>query len=196
MSDNKWAGTIADLQKELGSIESGSRGVSKRFENLRRQAEFLKIEFLKYSLENQRTAAMRQRGFIFLIKDKKKVQTGLAVAVGSFILGGLLSKDKDAALTAGLSGFDGLLQGFGETRWAVSLQKELVVVPDNTIPAGGIWVTFDSLFAAIDDLKTEALQGKRLGTFDNIIQKLQQSKGKLIYVACPIEIQQNDGSSH
>jgi hypothetical protein len=195
MSDNKWARTIADLQKELGSIENSSRGVSKRFQNLQRQAEFLKIEFLKYSLENQKTAAMRQRGFTFLIKDKKKVKTGLAVAVGSFFLGGLLSKDKDVALTAGLSSFDGLLQGFGETIWAVSLQKALVVVPDSTIPAKGIWVTFESLFSAIDDLKTEALQGKRLGTFDNIIQKLQQSKGKLIHVGCPIELRQNDVSS-
>ena len=196
MSDNKWARTVADLKEELACIESSSRGVSRRFEILQRQAELLKIEFLRYSLEKQRTVATRQRGFAFITKDKKKVRTSLIVAVGSFILGGLLSKDKDAALTAGLSGFTGALQGFGETRWAVSLQNELIIVPNNAIPAKGRWVTFDSLLAAIDDLKMEALQGKRLGTLDNIIQRLQESKGKLIYIICPIEIQQNDGSSH
>jgi hypothetical protein len=55
-------------------------------------------------------------------------------------------------------------------------------VPYNAIPAKGTWVTLESLMAAIHDLKTEALQGKRLGTLDNIIQRLQQSKGKLIYI--------------
>jgi hypothetical protein len=47
----------------------------------------------------------------------------------------------------------------------------------------GTWVTLDSLVAAIDDLKAELLQGKPLGTLDNIIQRLQQSQGKLVYIA-------------
>ena len=196
MSDNKWAKTIADLKKELACIESSSQGVSRRFEILQREAESLKVEFLKYSLEKQRKAVARQRGLALLIRDRKKIGAGLAVTAGASILGGLIAKDKDAALNAGLSGFNGVLQGFGETRWAVSLQKELVIVPNNAIPAKGTWITFESLITAIDYLKTEALQGKRLGTLDNIIQRLQQSKDKLIYIACPIEIQQNDGSSH
>ncbi len=196
MSENKWLKTIADLKKQLACVETNSRDVSRRFENLQRQAEFLKIEFLKYSLEKQRTAVACQRGFTFLIRDRKKVEASLAVTVGAFILGGLLAKDKDAALNAGLSGFNGVLQGFGETRWAVSLNRDLVILPHNAIPAEGTWVTFESLITAIDALKTEALQGKRLGTLDKIIQMLQQSKGKLIYVILPIEIQQNDDSSH
>lgn len=173
------------FEKKLACIESSSQGVSRRFEIRQREAEFLKIEFLKYSLEKQRTVVARQRGFAFLIRDRKKVGTSLAVTAGALILGGLITKDKDAALNAGLSGFNGVLQGFGETRWAVSLQKELVIVPYNAIPAKGTWVTFESLIAAIHDLKTEALQGKRLGTLDNIIKRLQQSKGKLIYIALP-----------
>ena len=196
MSDNKWAEVIADLKKELTCIESSSRGVSRQFEILQRQAEFLKIEFLKCFMEKQRTAVARQRGFAFLIRDRKKIRAGLAVTAGALILGGLITKDKDAALKAGLSGFDGVLQGFGETRWAVSLQKELVILPDNAIPAKGIWVTFESLITAIDDLKTEALRGRRLGTLDSIIQRLRQSQDKLIYIACPIEIEQNDVSAH
>ncbi len=54
MSDNKRADIITDLRKELLCIESGSRGVIRRFEILQIQAEFLKVEFLKYSLEKQR----------------------------------------------------------------------------------------------------------------------------------------------
>jgi hypothetical protein len=185
MPDNRWVQTIADLKKELACIESSSQGIGRRFGILQREAESLKIEFLKYSLEKQRKAAARQRGFDLLIRDRKKIGTGLAVAAGGLILGGLIAKDKYAALNAGLSGFNGVLQGFGETRWAVSLQKELVIVPYNAIPAKGTWVTLESLIAAIHDLKTEALQGKRLGTFDNIIQRLQQSRGKLIYIALP-----------
>ena len=185
MSDNKWAKTIVDLKKELGYVESSSQGVGRRYEILQREAESLKVEFLEYSLEKQKKTVARQRGLALLIRDRKKVGTGLAVTAGALILWGLIAKDKDAALNAGLSGFNGVLQGFGETRWAVSLQKELVIVPYNAIPAKGTWVTFESLIAAIHELKTEALQGKRLGTLDNIIQRLQQSKGKLIYIALP-----------
>jgi hypothetical protein len=185
MSDNKWAETIVDLKKELGYVESSSQGVGRRYEILQREAESLKVEFLEYSLEKQRKAVARQRGLALLIRDRKKIGAGLAVTASASILGGLIAKDKDAALNAGLSGFNGLLQGFGETRWAVSLQEELVIVPYNAIPAKGTWVTFESWIAATHGLKTEALQEKRLGTFDNIIQRLQQSKGKLIYIALP-----------
>ena len=193
MSDSKWAQTIANLKKELACIESSSQAVGRCFEILQREAESLKIEFLKYSLEKQRKAVARQRGFALLIRDRKKIGTGLAVTAGGLILGGLIAKHKDAALNAGLSGFNGVLQGFGETRWAVSLQKKLVIMSCNAIPAKGTWVTLESLIAAINDLKTEALQGKGLGTLDNIIQRLQQSKRKLVYIALPIEIEQNDG---
>jgi len=185
MSHNKWTKTITDLKNELAYIESSCRGVGRRFEILQLEAEFLKVEFLQYSLEKQREAVARQRGFTLLIKDRRKIGAGLAVTVGASILGGLIARDKDSALNAGLSGFTGVLQGFGETKWAVLLQKELVIVPYNAIPAKGTWVTFESLIAAIHDLKTEALQGKRLGTLDNIIQRLQQSKGKLVYLPLP-----------
>ena len=183
MSDNKWAKSIDDLKKELAYVESSSQGVGRCHEILQREAESLKVEFLEYSLGKKRKVVARQRGFALLIKDRKKMGAGLAVTVGASILRGLIAKDKDAALHAGLLGFNGLLQGFGETRWAVSLQKELVIVPYNAIPAKGTWVTLESLMAAIHDLKTEALQGKRLGTLDTIFQRLQQSKGKLIYIA-------------
>jgi hypothetical protein len=191
MSDNNWAQSIADLRKELTSIEDSSRNMARRFQILERQAESLKTEFLKYSLEKQREAIARQRGFALLIRDRKKIATGLAVTAGFSILGAAISEDKDGALNAGLSGFNGLLQGLGETEWAVSLDKEPVIVPYNAVPAGGTWVTLGSLISAIDELKTEALQGRRLGTLDNVIQRLRQSRRKLVYITRPIQIEQN-----
>ena len=194
MSDSKWAKIITNFKKELAHIEGSSQDVGRSYEILRREAESLKVEFLEHSLEKQRKAIARQRGLASLIGDRKKIGAGLAVTAGASILAGLLTKDKDAALNAGLSGFYGVLQELGETRWAVSLQRELIILPYDDIPDKGSWVTFESLIAAIDELKMEALQGKRVGTLDNIIQRLQQSKGKLIYIARLIRIQPNGGS--
>jgi hypothetical protein len=72
MSDNKWAQTIADLKKGLACIENSSECISRRFEVLQLEAESLKMDFLKYSLEKQREAVARQRGFTLLIRDRKK----------------------------------------------------------------------------------------------------------------------------
>jgi len=193
MPDNKWAKIVTDLRNELAYIENRCHDIARRFEALQVEAESLKMDFLEYSLEKQRGAAACQRGFTLLIRDRGKMGAGLAVTVINSILGGLIGKDEYAALGAGLSGFNSLLQGFGETRWAVSLGKKLVIAPYNAIPAKGTWITLESLITAIYDLKTEALRGKRLGTLDDIIQRLQQSKGKLIRVALPIEIEQDGG---
>jgi hypothetical protein len=192
MSDNKWAKAVADLKSELAYIESACQGMGRRIEILRFEAEPLKVDFLNYSLEKRREAVARQRGFTIITRDKKKIGASLAVAAANSILGGVIAKDEYAALGAGLSGFNGMTQVFGETRWAVSLDKRLVMAPYNSIPAEGIWVTLESLIAAIDELKMEALQGKRLGTLDSIIQRLQQAKGKLIHIARLIRIQPNN----
>ncbi len=185
MRDNKWTQTVAALKKELAYIGSSSQNLGRRYQILQREAEFLKMQFLEYSLKKQRKAIAHQRGLALLVRDRRKIGTGLAVTAGASILAGLVAGDKNAALTAGLSGFYGVLQELGETTWAVSLQKGLVVLPHDDIPAKGRWVTFESLIAAIHDLKTEALQGKRLGTVDNVIQRLQHSRGKLIYLLLP-----------
>jgi hypothetical protein len=194
MSDNRWAKAVADLRNELAYIESACQSVGRGIEILRLEAEPLKMEFLKHSLEKRREAVARQRGFTLLTRDKKKIGASLAVTAANSILGGVIARDKYAALGAGLSGFNGMTQVFGETRWAVSLDKRLMMASYNAIPAEGKWVTLESLISAIDKLKMEALQGKRVGTLDNIIQRLQQSKGKLIYIARLIQIQPNGGS--
>jgi hypothetical protein len=185
MSDNRWFKTIANLKKGLAHIVNSSQDVVSSLEILQQEVEPLKIRFLKYSLEKQRKAMETKRGFDSLIKDKKKLRAGLAMAAGGLIFGGLVTKNKYDALNAGLSGFNSVLQGFGKTKWAVLLQKELAIVPYDAIPAKGTWVTLESLMAAIDDLEIEASEGKQLGTLANVIQTLQQSRGKLIYIGLP-----------
>lgn len=185
MSSSSWKQTLAGLKKELTRIESESRNICHQLEMPREEVEPLKIEFLQDSLEKQRKAVARQRGISSLIKDKKKVGTSLALAAGGLILGGLITKDKYAALNAGMSTFNGVLQGFGEARWVVSLGKEIVVAPVDGVSSKRIWVTLESLIGAIDHLKAEALEGKQLGALDNIIQRLQQSRNKLVYLTLP-----------
>jgi hypothetical protein len=190
MLDSKWEQTIADLKRDLARIESSSRGVALRLEILQREAEPLKIEFLKYSLEEGRKAVARQRGLSSIIRDRDTEKMGMSAAVAAVasIIGGLASKDKWVALNDGWVGLNSALEGFGETTWAVSLDKGLSMAPYDAIPAKGTWVTLESLIAAIDKFKMEAVRGKRVGTYGNIIQRLQQSK-ELIYVGRIIRIQ-------
>jgi hypothetical protein len=46
-----------------------------------------------------------------IARDGKKLEGGLGAAAAGIILGGVLTRDGLFALTAGMSGFDGALQG-------------------------------------------------------------------------------------
>ena len=127
MAGNEIGKTLTDFGQELTLIESRAEEISNRFEALQRQAEFLKLESLQRYLEEQRKGIARGRGFTMLLKDKRKVRDSLLVTAGSLILGGLMSKDKFAAINAGMSGFDGALRGLGEARWLVSMGKRVLV---------------------------------------------------------------------
>lgn len=187
MSSSNWNQTLVNLKNELASIKGRAEEISNRFQTLGREAESSKIEFLQHSLEKQRRSVARRRGVVSLTRDKKKIGTTLAVAAGGFILDGLITKDKYAALNAGISGLDGALQGYGEAEWAVSLGKEVIVTPKDRLPSKGTWVTLESLKKAIEGLKAEACGGQQLGNLDNVIHRLEQS-GKLVYVSTPTYI--------
>ena len=165
--------TLVDFGQELTSIESRARGISDRFEALQRQAEFLKMESLQRYLEERRKEVARSRGFTMLLKDKRKVRDSLLLAAGSLIAGGLISKDKLVALNAGMSGFDGAIQGLGETRWFVSLGKVVLVAAEDSLPSKRTWFTWGSVIVAIGELKKRALHGEQLGSLDNIIDNLR-----------------------
>jgi len=165
--------TLTDFGEKLSLIERRAKEILTRFEVLQSEAEFLKLEYLRRYLEEQKKDAARSRGFRTLVEDKRKVRDGLLVTVGSLILGGLISKDKFVALNAGMSGFDGFLQGLGEARWFVSLGKKILVTPGDNLPSERTWFAWENLMAAIEELKRRAIQGERLGNLDNIIDNLK-----------------------
>ena len=104
------------LRQELTLTEAKARGISNGFTALCIETEVIKLDALRSYLEEQRKSSARDRGINYLIKDRRRIRNSLLVVAGSFIIGGLLSRDKFVALNAGISGFDGMVQGFGESK--------------------------------------------------------------------------------
>lgn len=175
-----WEETVIYLKQEISSTRDVALATTRNIDVLRREIECLKIDIIKNNLEENRKSEARQRGFPLLTKDKRTMQAGLAVGIGSAIFGGLLNKDAYSALNAGIAGVDGLIRGLGETRWYVSLTNKIVVAPQDRINPQVNWVTWESITAALEKLKRKALAGERLGDFDSIVNKLRQEK--LIYL--------------
>jgi len=184
MSSNNWEQTLDELKQEIASIKSRSGTFSTKFEEVRRQAESLKIAFLNHRLEAQRRSLARTRGYTSIMRDGKRLGASLGAAAAGLIFGGIITRDKFAALHTGMSAFDGALQGLGQTRWFVSLSKKIAVAPENSLSPEGIWVTWESLNRAMKGLKDKAVVGEKLGNLDNVIFKLKREK--LVYLGLPV----------
>ena len=182
---SKWDRTLANLERDIALIESRAKETTTQLEALRREMESFKLDFLMRSLEAQRKAAARSRGATALIENQRMRRGGLLAAASGFILGGLVTKDTSSAFGAGMSSFNSLLQGLGETRWAVSLGKMMVVTPEDVIPSVGAWVTLESLKAALAELRQKALAGQELGGLGSLIAKLSRGRRKLVYLSLP-----------
>ncbi len=104
------------------------------------------------------------------------------MAAAGIILGGALSRDKLFALNTGISSFDGVLQGFGESKWAVSLDGDWLVTPKNQIAPGRTWVTLESLLLVLEDLRGKAHTGEQFGDIGAIVETLKRSQTKLQYL--------------
>ena len=165
---------LKQLRQDLTLTGAEAREISSRFEVLRREMESMKIDTLQDCLEERRKSTARDRGIASLIKDRKKVRNSLLVAAGGVILGGLLTKDKLEALNAGMSGFDGMVQGFGEGKWCVILRKEISVVPEEMVSSQVNRIPLASFYKAMEALKKRALAGKKLGNLDDVISKLMK----------------------
>jgi len=163
MSKHTLNGILEHLRQELNLTEVKAREIGSRFEVLCRETESMKVDALQNYLEEQRKSTARDRGIASLIKDRKRVRDGLIVAAGGFILGGLLTRDKFGAVTAGMSGFDGMVQGLGESKWCVILGKKISVVPEETISPGVTWITLASFHKTMEEFKKRALAGEKLG---------------------------------
>ena len=167
---------LKQLRKELTLTEAKAGEIGSRLELLRRETEATKIDVLHNYLEEQKKSAARDRGIASLIKDRKRVRGSLLVATGSFVLGGLLTRDTFGALAAGMLGFDGMVQGLGESKWCVLLGKRILVVPEETISPQVTWITLDSFHKTIEELKKRALSGEKLGNLDGVISKLTKKR--------------------
>jgi len=179
MSKYTLNGILEYLRQELILTEVKAREIGSRLEILRRETEYMKVDALQNYLEEQRKSAAYDRGIASLIKDRKRVRSSLLVAAGGFILGGLLTRDKLEAVTAGMSGFDGMVQGYGESKWRVLLGKKISVVPEETISPQVTWITLASFYKTTEELKKRALAGANLGNLDDVISKLTE-KPRLI----------------
>ena len=185
MTETGWEKRVHGLRQQLILIKSRARKDSARFQELWRQTEYCKVQFLAYQLEARRKHLARSRGVVSIVENKKGLPVALGVAVGMSILTGMITKDGIAAVNAGVTGLSGTLQGLGETDWAVCLGGHLAVASSDNITRGDVWVTWDSLKIAVHELEELVKNGAHLGNLDNIISELKKSKKLLFVIKAP-----------
>ena len=184
MAETGWETTIKCLRQQLASIKNRALAASARFEELRRQAEFTKIQSLTYQLEARRKFLAQSRGVAALAQNKKSLTLTLGITAGVSILTGILTKDGIAAMNTGVTGLSGALRGLGETEWVVCLEKNLAVAPRDSVRQGEVWVTWKSLMIALDELAIRT-KDESLGNLDNIISELKKSRKLLFVIQAP-----------
>ena len=180
MRATNWENALEDLRHRLDLIQSRAHEDSVRFEELWRQAECCKVQILAHQLESRRKHLARSRGVASLAEPKESLPL-LGVNAVFSLLTGIITKDRDAAMNVGIRGLSGALLRLGDTEWAVCLGKHLAVASQDHITRGDVWVTWDSLQAALHELEERAKSGAPLGSLDNIISELKKSK-KLLFV--------------
>ncbi len=181
MTETDWETTIKGLRQQLASIKNHTLADSTRFDELRRQIESTKIQFLVSQLETRRKHLARSRGVASLIKNPNKLPAAGLLTVGLSVLTHMFTKDR---FTAGVTGAKGALGRFGETEWVVCLEKDLAVAPWDSVRHGGVWVTWKSLMIVLDELAVRA-KDESLGNLDNIISELKKSRKLLFVIQAP-----------
>jgi hypothetical protein len=176
MLRNEHKETLAKMRQELTLIDTRAKKISQHFQKLTREVESLKVESLQKLLEKKIKSEALRRGVASVIRDRKRLKSGALFAAGNFIIGGLLTQDKWAALNSGLSGLDGALQGFGRARWVVLLGKSIVVAASESTPLEGKWIAWESLKLAMKELRKKAQLGEALGTLDDVLSRLEQKR--------------------
>jgi hypothetical protein len=182
MGNGDFNKTVDVLGKRLFLIEGRAHEVSVQFQTLRTKAELLKIDIIKQRLENRIKLLSRQAGFKSITRDGRKLKAGLVAATAGIVLGGFLGRDGSSALAGGMSGFDGAIQELGKSKWAVSLDEELLVVSRNQITRGRIWITLESLLLALEELREKARAGEQFEDLDAIVDKMKQGQTSLVHL--------------
>lgn len=99
-----------------------------------------------------------------------KLSGSVLATIGGLILEGLATGDRFAASNTGMSAPNGVLCGFGETKWAGHFGKLIKVVPTDKISCEGKWVTWESSMAVIADLKERASASEDIGSADDLLR--------------------------
>jgi hypothetical protein len=177
-----WEKVVNSLKERITLIKSRANTDSTSFEKLRRQAECLKVQFLVCQLEGRRMFLARSRGFASAVKNRKGLPAALGFAAAASVVTGMMTKNGLAAADAGLSSFNRVLQGLGETDWAVYLGGHLLVAPRADITPGQGWFTWGSFKTATYELEERAKNGAGLGNLDAVISGLQKTKRLVIAI--------------
>ena len=174
MSKGGLSTILESIRDELTVAEVKAKDIHSHLQFLIREAEFTKILVIEFYIEKQKESVARDKGFTYLFKEKSRLRDSLIFAAGSFVFGRLLTKDKYGALTAGVSGFDGMVRGFGESKWCVLLGYSISIVPEGTISTQVPRISLGYFYETMEELKKGALSGKKVGEFDDIISKLMK----------------------
>ena len=181
MTETGWETTIKGLRQQLALIKNRALAASARFEELRRQAEFTKIQSLTYQLEARRKFLSQSREVASLIKNPNNLPYAGLWAAGLAVLTSMFTKDW---FTAGVTGVNETLRGLGETEWVVCFRPNLVVAPRDSVRQGKVWVTWESLMITLDELAGRA-KNEPLGNLDNIITELLKNEN-IVFLPPPL----------
>jgi hypothetical protein len=169
-----WEENLSKLKHELGSIREQASAVIEDIESLIREMEWFKPAYVLKRLEYQREVIARMRGFGIVWHDEQARRLSWLVGLSSAAIGGLISRDPVVALNAGMSGFDGLVRGLGGTRWYVSLGERLLVASEEGAKPRMNWAPWESVTLTLEELKKKALTGEKIGSLNNIVEKLRE----------------------
>lgn len=171
--------TVNALGRETAVVESRAHEVSTRFQTLCTRTELLKLDILQRRLINRAKSLARQAGFESMSRDGKKLGVSLAAAIAGLALGAVLGRDGLSTVSGRISGFNGALEALGESRWAVSLDRDLLVTPRNRVTSERTWVTMESLLIAVEELRKKIQNGEECGSLSSTLEKLKRGHSKL-----------------
>ncbi len=166
------------LEWEVTRSENRTRKLSVQFQTLCTETEVLKIDVSNQALQDQAKSLSCSEGFRAIVRDgKKRKATLTATAVGAFACA-VFGRDGFSALGSGLSVFDRALKGLANSNWAVSLDMDLRIVPQNKITPGYKLVTLSDLLG-LRALKEKAQSAEGFKDLSSIIAALR-SETKLL----------------
>jgi hypothetical protein len=165
---------LARIRQETTLIETRAKSASFQLQNLTRETESSKVELLQKLFEDKIKSETRRRGAASIIRDGNRLRTSILWTAGSFIVGGLVTRDEKFALDSALAGFNGALQGFGRSRWFVQLGERIVVTATEFVPSEEKWIAWETLKSAMVELRKKVLAEDALGNLDDVLHKLQQ----------------------